>query len=305
MNYVLLLIVLCAAAFAAAWTLGLAAGRALRGFADRRRASSILFIAGILPLLSAAIAVTLVVAPAVLFYEPRDTRELPGSVLLAAAAVGFALLGRLGMRAVTMLAATRRIVTQWRAGADRLAAIDRLDTFAIDAPSPLVAIAGFRCPMLFIDRRIVTMCSDDEIQAIVAHELAHDRAGDNLKRLLLTATRGCRDAIVEQWRDAAERDADRTAAGGDPRRAVSLASALVKVARQTGAARLDALAISTMHDGGTIEGRVRALLSDAPARRPGGATWRLSVVAATALAAAPLLWHPMHAALEVVLHILP
>jgi Zn-dependent protease with chaperone function len=181
--------------------------------------------------------------------------------------------------------------------------IGQLRAFAVDAEGAAAAVAGFTRPVLFIDRRILSVCSPEEVRAIAAHEAAHVRSGDNLKRLLLAATHGVNHPLVSWWRDAAERDADRFAAS-DARRAVALASALVKVARETQGSRLDSLAVSPVYDGGTIERRVRVLLADvrpAPARRK----WRAALLILTALSVTPVAWKPLHAALEVTFHVLP
>lgn len=303
MNFVLVASVLCAAAFAGAWVLGWSMSRAWRPADAARPAPAPAFAAGILPLACASVAVACFVAPALLLYEPRDTTEIPGILLTTAGALGLLALGRTGVRIARMLAATHRATRAWRRTAEALPGLDELPALAVDAPRALAAVAGFSRPVLYIDRRVLTACSMEELRAIAAHEVAHVRAHDNAKRVLLAATRGARHPLVELWRAAAEQDADRCAAS-DARRAVALASALIKVARAIPVSPHEHLAISTIHDGAGVEQRVRALLADrapAPVRRQRSD----ALLGLAALSLTPLAWWPVHQALEIVLHALP
>src|SRR5262249_4310118 len=146
-----------------------------------------------------------------------------------------------------------------------------------------------------------------ELAAALAHERAHLRARDNLKRLLLRAcpdvlgwTRAGR-ALERDWARAAEREADaRVAATGA---AVDLAASIVKVARLVPpGARL--LPLSALHDGGDVAARVRALTSDAAGRRAtNGPLGRaragaLALGLVASLAAASQAWPAVHRLIE-------
>src|SRR5439155_5531797 len=104
-----------------------------------------------------------------------------------------------------------------------------------------------------------------------AHELAHDRGWDNLKRL---AMRGAPDLlhwthtahlVERRWAAAAEHTADAAATIAGSRTArLALASALVKVARLMPAAPSLGEPISTLVDGGEIAARVERLIDEGP-----------------------------------------
>jgi beta-lactamase regulating signal transducer with metallopeptidase domain len=302
MNFVLVVSVLCGFAFAVAWGLGLvfstAAGVALQ------RSARLAFAAGVLPLASAIGFAVLCVAPALLVYEPRETREVPGIVLMVTAVFGLLLAVRTVIRVAGMMAATRRVTRQWAAGAEPMRLLAGVPTLVIDASNPIVAVGGVVSPVLYLDRRVLHACSTEELRAIADHELAHIEAGDNTKRLLLAATRGMNHRVVSAWRDASECEADQFAAV-DEERGLALASALVKVARAGRLSHLQGLAVSGIQDGGAIDQRVRALLAGVSSRRPRRRPLlRLLPVIAVAIAA-PLTWKPMHDMLEIVLHVLP
>jgi beta-lactamase regulating signal transducer with metallopeptidase domain len=106
---------------------------------------------------------------------------------------------------------------------------------------------------------------------VIAHEVAHLSARDNLKCLLLVA---CPDplawlplgaTLLRRWQTAVEFEADARATGSDPHKRVALASALIKVARLAvsdhGARNVLSLAIAA----DDVPGRVRQLLAPAQA----------------------------------------
>ena len=301
MNFFLLAASLCTFSFAVAWLAGLLLSRRLHGRADGESARAA-FAAGIAPLALAVMAVLLLVIPAVMIYEPIDTRETAGTILLAGAAAGLFLLMRTTVRLARMILASHRLVLKWRQHAEPLSSITTMRALSVNARYPVVAVAGFARAALYIDRRVLQACSADEIEAIAAHELAHVHSRDNWKRLLLAATCGTQHRLFAAWRDAAEIDADRSA-GSDPRRGLALASALLKVATVAAPPRLDDVAVSGVQDGGCVEARVRALLSVPPAPLQGHR--RTGFLAPAILLLVPLAWKPVHVALELVVNYLP
>ena len=300
MTFFLLGAALSMLTFALAWLAGLLFARVLSNNAgeDSARAA---FAAGIAPLAFGLISVLLLVVPAVLIYEPRDTREMAGAILLAGAAAGLFLMMRTTVRLARMIFASHRLVQKWLQHAEPLTSITTMRALSVNARYPVVAVAGFARAALYIDRRVLQACSADEIEAIAAHELAHVHSRDNWKRLLLSATRGTQHRLFAAWRDAAEREADRSA-GRDPRRSLALASALLKVATVATPPRLDDVAVSGVQDGGCVEARVRALLSVPPAPLQRS---RAGFLATAILLMVPLVWKPVHLALELVVNYLP
>ena len=225
------------------------------------RGAAFLFAKGVGPTGVAVAVAAGVVLPAFLLFEPPHDGERSGFVLLGLASIGGAHLARMAVRVMRMLTLSREITRRWLATAIPLSD-ERwgIPTFAIEADFPVVAVSGLFRPRLFVDRRVLASCSGDELDAIAAHERAHVLWRDNLRRLLIGACDGPTSVTAAAWREAAERAAD-TAAADSPRRAIDLASALVKLARVAPARTLECTALSTIHDGGSLETRVRRLVS--------------------------------------------
>jgi Zn-dependent protease with chaperone function len=295
---------LAGAAFAAGWLLGLVIADVVARRTRAAASSSLLFAVGVGPLAFAGAAVLVFVLPAFVLFEPAaaSASEAPGAVLIAMALAGGALLLRTAHRIVGMLRASRRILRDWARGAEPLPVLGGIPAMRIDIGRPVVAVSGVVRAALYIDRQVLERCTADEIDAIAAHEFAHVQSRDNVRRLLLVATRGTHP-VVAAWRDASELEADRVA-GRDARRGLALASALVKVARAGRVPHLDGIAASSVHDGGHVDRRVRALLAPRPApaaRRPGG---RAAAVAGLCLLA-PVTWRAVHEFIEVLVNRLP
>jgi Zn-dependent protease with chaperone function len=187
-----------------------------------------------------------------------------------------------------------------------------MPAFAVDTDAPVMALVGVLRPRLLITQPVLDALTDEELRAAAAHELGHQRAFDNLKRLamraapdLLSLTRAAR-ALERRWAVASEHAADRGAGDGDRARC-ALASALVKVARLTPPVTPIGEPISALVDGGDITSRVRRLLDDAqPIRSSTIARWLPSAIAVPALflTYTPLL-RTVHAVTEILVSTLP
>jgi len=226
--------------------------------------AEVAFLRGIAPM-TGSIAVALgIVLPAFLIFEPHHDGERVGPVLILMAALGAAQIVRMVVRLVRMLRLSRHLATAWTIGSHPRPERDwGLPTIAVDAAFPLVAVSGFLRPTLFVDCRVIAACSPAELAAIAAHERAHVRRCDNLRRLLVAICAGPTSLAAAAWREAAEQAADARAADSASR-ALELAGALLKVARLAPATSLEATALSTIHDGGNLEARIRHLLSCGP-----------------------------------------
>ena len=244
---------------ATAWYAGL--GRAKLAPAD-------VLALRLFPVAGASLFAVTVVLPAFLICEPHQEREVPGPLLLILAA--FAL-----------LTVSHGIWRGWRAcvrahsllhecgPAQRWVVEDDQKVKVVELAEPIIGVIGSWRPQLVTAECVISACSRDEFQQVVAHEAAHLSARDNLKLLLLLA---CPDALgwtalggalSERWRTEAEFAADQRATGNDPHKRVALASALVKVARlfDPGHRARQALTMSVALD--DVEGRVRQLLAPA------------------------------------------
>ena len=112
MNFLLLGAAVCVFTFASAWMTGLLLSRIL-GRKLNEPSAGTAFAVGVAPLALGIISVLILVVPAVLIYEPRDTREAAGVILLAGAAAGLLLMVRTAVRLARMVLASRRFVRQW------------------------------------------------------------------------------------------------------------------------------------------------------------------------------------------------
>lgn len=210
----------------------LTANRSARARAD------LLFLLRTLPTLLAVFFVMVLIAPAYLAYEPRNTGEGMGLKLgvlafLSALAISIAV-----ARSIATWRATVRLTVDWLAKAEPfLIPGIKTSTYRIHHAFPVIAIIGAFRPRLFVANQVLEMLSEDEIAAAVAHESGHIIARDNLKRSLM---RACRNALLifpsgnaldKAWADAAEEAADENAAREGDKVALDLASALVKIAK--------------------------------------------------------------------------
>jgi beta-lactamase regulating signal transducer with metallopeptidase domain len=264
------LVTLSAAALIAATTsivVCLLAG-AFEGRIERRGPASratALFWLRVLPVAAGAVGGFGIVLPLFIWFEPRETHERVAMTLALAATAGVTLLARVVYRFVVALKATRRLSREWQGCGRRLTEFDaRLPVFAINAAFPTVAVVGFHRPILFIAEQVLRDCSPDEVRAMISHECAHVDAGDNFRRLLV---RACPDlsargrSLESGWERACEEAADAAAASRAPALALPLAQALIRVARL--ATPSVAAPVSTFHQGGSVETRVRLLLEPA------------------------------------------
>jgi bla regulator protein blaR1 len=191
-----------------------------------------------------------------------------GPMAVAGLAVALLALATLlnGMRSVRrQVAATRRYLDSLPVS-DREIASAGARCRLIEVTQPQAFCAGYLRPRIYLSRGTVQVLGNDELRAIVAHELHHLRRRDPLRLLL---ARALADAlffipllrrISERYADLGELAADE-AAVGDLESERPLASALLKFAeRTTGPAPVVAVAAE----------RVDHLLGDPEAGR-----WRL------------------------------
>jgi beta-lactamase regulating signal transducer with metallopeptidase domain len=127
-------------------------------------------------------------------------------------------------------------------------------------------VTGLFRPRLLLSARIIAECTASELDAIVRHERAHVRRGDNLARAAilylpnpLAFTPAGRE-MQHAWAAAAEEAADDDAAGDAVDGRTALASALVRVARMATAPAPDWVPALTFYEGNNLENRVRRLL---------------------------------------------
>lgn len=227
--------------------------------------------------------------PAFLAGEPADTPERLGPGLWILAMTVFALVLMSVLRATREWWNTVMLRRAWLSDARPLAPLGAgLPAYVITSRFPLVAVVGIWRPVLVISDRVLASCTAPEMDAILAHEVAHLRARDNLIRLLfLVMPDGLSRTAVGRrlervWAESSEEAADRSAG---PERAPALARALVRVTRMAVGAPPPAT-IAALSRGGSIAGRIERLI----ALERGDAGADLLVAQRRMMAAAVVVW---------------
>jgi hypothetical protein len=263
------------------------------------------------PALTSLLFVGGVFAPAHWRFEPRGGDEAFGVGVHLVAAAGAVILARAAWRAV---AATR---AGWRLrvchGRPPLQVADGFEVFEVDGLAG-VSLAGVVRPRILVGPAVRATLTRGELDAAVAHEVAHGASRDNWKRLavfcapdLFGPTEAAR-RLEAAWSAAAECEADARATAGDHRRAADLAAALVKVARLGAQARPPFPAWSSLHDEPLLAARVQRLVGaglPAAGRRQPWTAVATGVIALAGLAAGFLAAYDLHLLTEVLAHSLP
>jgi Zn-dependent protease with chaperone function len=182
------------------------------------------------PLALAVIAVSVFTVPSFLRFEPLVSNEDVG-VLPVVLSGGLLLLLVIGVRrGWAAYSRTEGWVHRCMAGSSPYDS-GRNIAVVSSPEAPPVALAGIRKSTVLISSAAQASLTVPELRCTIAHELAHARARDNLKKLFLHACAFPGLAKLEDtWLAAIEFAADAAAVNSDAD-AVELASALVKVSR--------------------------------------------------------------------------
>jgi Zn-dependent protease with chaperone function len=314
MTYEHRLVVIGLAAFAAAGLAGAVAvpwlWRRLVAPGPAARAAALTRLR-LLPTAMATCAALLALTSFLLF-EPR-TDENTGSVLIALAVVGAALLGVALIRWVVLLVVTRRTLRGWLSTA-RPTVLPGASVPAVVVTSsfPIVAVIGVRHPRLVIAQSVLDACSPAELRAILAHEQGHLDRRDNLRRALLTLAPDVlswlpvSDRLLAAWHEAAEEAADDVADRLGANGRIDLAQALIKVARlaQSGPF-VGHLPASALYRGENIDRRVRRLIVPPVEPDMSAAAWRRYALALLLVAVCGLAFGGIQDIVEAAVTFLP
>jgi Zn-dependent protease with chaperone function len=276
-----------------------------------RRARAMLVLR-LLPTIASLGAVALLIVPGYVVFEPPDAGESVTMSLGALAAAAAVVLVAGAARGLRSVRATSVLVRRWRREGEPISLPGSpVPAYRVRDAFPVFAVVGMWRARIYVAAQVLDALGPAELEAALAHERAHLRARDNLKRLVL---RSCPDmlawtgvgrALEREWARAAEAAADAEAAGADPTAAADLAAGIVKIARLLPAGA-QALAVSALHDGGDVAARVRALVSaeragereDAAASQGGAArACGFGLVLAASLAATQA-WPAVHRLIE-------
>jgi len=327
LSYWVRLLSLCFASFflvhtAASLLVRLASSRAMR-FAERlapRTAARLMLSLRVLPFAVAVVSVLGLCAPSYLRFEQHALAEQVGPLCLALAALGvFICLAALdnGLGSITSSIEFARACCKGGHAVRLHGKPSRM--LVIPGAHAFLAQSGVFRPRIVISQRLLAQLSPQELAAALSHERAHWISRDNLKRLLFAFLPDVLPllpsfrAVERSWAKFAERAADDYVVASGEARAVSLASALVRLARTSthgSSVELKSLATSLLGEKDGLAARVNRLLSAGTvtpkSKRPGvpaflGATTFLALCSVSVLlwsAALP----PVHNLLEFLIH---
>lgn len=281
-TYLLRLLLLCLASFFLVHlALGLVtrfAARAAIGLALRMQPQAgarFLLALRLFPAGFALLVVALICAPSYLWLEPTGTPEPIGMACLALAALGAAGWSLSVGRALLAASRSVRYIRKFRrAGRESRLPGEVSPVWVIEDPAPRVMLAGLIRSQVVISREVIAALSSEQLAAVLRHERAHGRSLDNLKRLLLLLAPGILPfvrgfgALERAWAKVAECAADDRAAAGDSRSSLTLAAALVRVARLGAIPSQPPLVASLMACGLDLEARVDRLLAPTSVATP-------------------------------------
>lgn len=306
--YLLRLLCLCSASFflvnalmgLAAWLATPAAVR-LAGRMTPRIAVRFLLALRMMPTAFACLAVVGLCVPSYLRLEPESTAERVGLPCVVMALLGAAIWAISITRTLRAVSFSRRYIRNCqRAGRKTTVPGEASPVLLIEEETPILALAGVLRTRLLISRGVMQALSAEELDAALRHENAHRDSRDNFKRLLfllvpevLPFTR-CFQTLELNWARLTEWATDDRSTAGDPRRALSLAAALVRVARMGAGPRLPLFLTSLLGDDRELLARVdRLLRAEAPPEMPMGRLRALTgsgALVLTCCAATVLLW---------------
>jgi len=184
-----------------------------------------------LPFILATLVTVIFVVPSFLLLEPRVVAEPVGEIPVTLGGVCLLLLGIGFGNAIAAQVRTSRTVSGWLRGARASSVCSSVPLYRIPASSPALTVAGVCGPRVLLSETAASTLSSSELEAALKHEIAHVRRRDNLKKLLFRLCVFPGMATLESaWSEASEMAAD-DAAVCNPREALDLASALIKLSR--------------------------------------------------------------------------
>jgi hypothetical protein len=248
--------------------------------AGRLQASAgarLLLMARVTPAVIAALLVAGLCVPSFLWLEQNAGAEEIGRLCLTAAACGFLIVAASISRSARAILRSRRYIRQIQNADSRVPQVGgRRERWIVDTAHVWISLAGVWRPRVFVSRAIVELLSRDQLAAALRHERAHRDSRDNLKRLIILAAPGLFPFLNGfrkldcAWTRFTEWAADDRAVAGSSHRSLSLAAALVRVARLGRALEPQPLVTSLVGGGEDLSMRVERLLRGAaqPPEKP-------------------------------------
>jgi beta-lactamase regulating signal transducer with metallopeptidase domain len=204
-----------------------------------RQSSRMLFVLRILPAAMTLFLVAGFCVPSYVLLEPDVASERVSVTCLLAAAMGAAVWVVSLLRGLMAVVRTERHIRRWRRR--RTSAVEIGENgeslLVVDEGTAVMAVAGVVSPTLVVSQTVMEALNDGQREAAFRHEEVHRSSRDNLKKLLfllspdvLPFIPGLKN-LERGWAKFTEWEADDEAVDGSQERALSLASALIKVAK--------------------------------------------------------------------------
>jgi hypothetical protein len=205
--------------------------------------------------------------PSYLFLEPTSVPERAGWICLALVLPAVATVSVSLARGVRALLVSDGFAWRWRQASRRgQLPGGHSNAVIVEREAPLLALAGIFRPRLFISDGVLRALAPGELDVALQHESAHRVSRDNLKRLFLVLAPDSPlflpglSLLEQSWVKFSEWAADDEAVKGDANRALSLATALLRVARLGAGPRLSFLHTSLVAGDRDLSARVERLL---------------------------------------------
>jgi Zn-dependent protease with chaperone function len=242
--------------------LSLLVGLAWRIIPDpyRKSLASVNFLFGlrIFPLTLSALITLFFTVPSFWLLERTTLDEDGATFILALCAVVILSAGL--FRVLKIQARTAHAVSQWLMASPSLAGDASTPALSASNGAPALVLIGIRNPRVMVSDVAASVLTNNELQVAVRHELAHQSAWDNAKKVLITATPFPGMGSIEcAWLEAAEIAAD-DAAVATRQEALDLAAALIKLSRSSEQWIQPLLATGLVSGSSSIGPRVERLL---------------------------------------------
>jgi len=243
--YTTRLLCLCFASFFVVHALSWLVVRGLSSTAVRvaetmkpRRSSRLLFALRIAPTAVTLFLVLGFCVPSYVWLEPDIAAERVGIACLLAAGLGIAIWATSLVRGLMSVVRTQRYIRRCGYQSHK-ADIGNTnpELVVVSETNAVMAVAGVLHPRLLVSQDVMNALSEEQRDAAFRHEAAHRASRDNLKRLLFLLSPDVvpfvrsLSKLEDSWARFTEWAADDAAVDGDQSRALSLASALVRVAK--------------------------------------------------------------------------
>ena len=234
-------------------------------------AARLLFAIRLLPTVLALFAVFVFCIPSYLWLEPEAAGEKVGFVCVVTAILGIAVWAISIARAAGAVRGTVQYIHRCEQHGRKITVPGESSPALLLADkAPVLAVAGVFRPQLVISRAVMHGLSEEQREAALLHERAHRISRDNLKRFLILLAPdvlpgvGAFRNLERRWCRFTEWAADDHASAGDAQRALTLASALVRVAKMGTRPRLTYLSCSLLDGDKELCQRVDRLLRPQP-----------------------------------------